>query len=134
MNVIQEPARKLFISQHTYLKRNTENERCKWVIKTKRNSIPVSLVWIQGVVICDTLNRVIIDDGTGVANVFSAKEAPGFGSWLKNGRYVMIVGELLSVHPSVKVKALKITELPRLNSETLWILEVLDYWKLCEKS
>lgn len=46
----------------------------------------------------------------------------------------MVIGEVLSVQPDIKIKAVKLTHLSEVNAEILWGLEVLDFWKFIETS
>lgn len=46
----------------------------------------------------------------------------------------MVIGEVLAVKPSIKVKAVKLTHIEEPNSEILWILEVIDFWKFLNSS
>lgn len=48
------------------------------------------------------------------------------------GQYVMVVGEVLAVTPSIKIKPVKLTHLVDPNAEILWMLEILDFWKFLE--
>lgn len=44
----------------------------------------------------------------------------------------MVVGEVISVKPDVKIKAVKLTHLVQPDAEILWILEVMHFWKYLE--
>ena len=44
----------------------------------------------------------------------------------------MVIGEVLLVTPSIKIKAVKLTHLVDPNAEILWMLEILDFWKFLE--
>lgn len=48
------------------------------------------------------------------------------------GQYVMVVGEVLVVTPTIKIKPVKLTHLVDPNAEILWMLEILDFWKFLE--
>lgn len=44
----------------------------------------------------------------------------------------MVVGEVLVVTPTIKIKPVKLTHLVDPNAEILWMLEILDFWKFLE--
>lgn len=44
----------------------------------------------------------------------------------------MVVGEVLVVTPSIKIRPVKLTHLVDSNAEILWMLEILDFWKFLE--
>lgn len=53
MNLIEEPARKVFLKQCSKLVLNIESELSrykKWVLTTTNKSVSVRLVWIQGII------------------------------------------------------------------------------------
>jgi len=133
MSLSEEPARKLFVKKITNLiPINNAQRHRKWSLYRSK-SITVGLVWIQGFAI-EVSDIITLDDGTGVAEITCIKDAPGFGSWIKKGQYMMVIGELFSNEPDIKIRAVKLTQLLEPNDEILWILEVLDFWKFIDQS
>lgn len=139
MSLSEEPARKIFVKQCTNLiidnKLELSKRHRKWKL-IKNKTISVGLVWIQGVIInvSESHDIVTVDDGTGTILITGIKDAPGVGSWIQKGLYLMVIGELLTTTPDVKIRAVKLTQLLEPNAEILWITEVLDFWKFMDCS
>ncbi|GFS51132.1 uncharacterized protein TNCV_3532481 [Trichonephila clavipes] len=138
MSLCEKPARKLFINQCTKLVSEglTTNKHRSWTVQHKGKKYSAELIWIQGniVNVSESQNSFMINDGTGTAVITSANKAPGYGAWITNGQYIMVIGEVLTTESSIEVRALKLTKLSDLNAESLWRLEVKDFWNFLELS
>ncbi|GFS38584.1 uncharacterized protein NPIL_572531 [Nephila pilipes] len=138
MSLSEKPARKLFLNQCAKLSEglSSQNKYRSWILQCKTKKYPVELIWIQGniVNVSESQNSFVINDGTEVAVIVSANKAPGYGAWITNGQYVMVIGEVVSIESNIEVRALKLTKLLDPNAESLWKLEVKDFWNFLEKS
>ncbi|CAL1266194.1 unnamed protein product [Larinioides sclopetarius] len=139
MSLFEKPARKLFINHCSKLKQvgshHQKNYR-SWTLSYKNKIFPVELIWIQGsiVKVLKSADSFIINDSTGTATIVSASKAPGYGSWITNDQYAMVIGEVLSTETNIEIRAMKLTMLSDLNPEALWKLEVQDFWNFLAKS
>ncbi|GIY28025.1 von Willebrand factor A domain-containing protein 8 [Caerostris darwini] len=128
MSLCEKPAFKLLINQCMLLKLKKldcqKNNRI-WDFRYKNKDFPVELIWIQGKIrnVSKSEDSFLIDDGTGNATIVSASKAPGYGSWITNGQYIMVIGEVLSTESVIQIRALKLTHLHGSNVEILWKLE-----------
>lgn len=139
MSLCEKPARKLYINQCTKLIPEgliSQNKHRSWIFLNKNKKYPVELIWIQGniVNVSESQNSFVINDGTGAAVIVSANKAPGYGTWITNGQYIMVIGEVLTTESNIEVRALKLTKLSDLNAESSWKLEVKDFWNFLEES
>ncbi|CAI9595170.1 unnamed protein product [Staurois parvus] len=95
--------------------------------------VEVSLVWMQGRVIEVRQERggsLRLTDDTHTFTVFGADRVPKGKSFLEQGKYVMVMGIVLSCNPEPVLRAVKITDLSdNPVHKGLWKFEVDDLHK-----
>jgi len=120
-------AKKLFISELSFL-----TERSDRVPGFELFGMQMLRIWLQGIVIHvenqDGLVNFFLDDSTGVVNV-NCQRVNYAPECILRGQYLMVIGVFTSKLPMV-MHAIQVIDLHQdKNSESLWILEVLDIHK-----
>ncbi|XP_063790368.1 recQ-mediated genome instability protein 2 isoform X1 [Pseudophryne corroboree] len=95
-----------------------------------RGELEVSIVWMQGRVIEVRPERgttLRLSDDTHTFTVCGADKVPKGKPCLQQGKYVMVMGFVLSCHPEPILRAVKITDLSdNPVHRSMWKLEVED--------
>ncbi|KAM4631960.1 recQ-mediated genome instability protein 2 [Discoglossus pictus] len=101
-----------------------------WLEQEAGRALEVSLVWMQGLVMevrPDRGTTVRLSDGTRGFTVCGAGKVPKGRPCLERGKYVMVMGVVLSCSPEPILRAVKITDLSdNPIHRDMWTLEVED--------
>nr|XP_045604453.1 recQ-mediated genome instability protein 2-like isoform X1 [Procambarus clarkii]XP_045604454.1 recQ-mediated genome instability protein 2-like isoform X1 [Procambarus clarkii]XP_045604455.1 recQ-mediated genome instability protein 2-like isoform X1 [Procambarus clarkii]XP_045604456.1 recQ-mediated genome instability protein 2-like isoform X1 [Procambarus clarkii] len=127
------PARKLHARDICKL----QNIGDQWHFREDGISFNVRLIWVQGKVVSYNLNKseVILDDGGFKINISNCQNIPGGNSWIMEGQYVMVVGEIEEVASSRVVRAIKMADLStNVVHQTMWNHEVTEVKMLLKEN
>ncbi|KAK8734609.1 hypothetical protein OTU49_005897 [Cherax quadricarinatus] len=104
-----QPARKLHAQDILQL----QNIGDQWCFREDTFSFSVHLIWAQGKVVSysQDKNEVTLDDGGFKITVTNCQNIPGGNSWILEGQYVMVVGEIEQVGNTRVVQAIKMADL-----------------------
>ncbi|KAF0683707.1 Aste57867_24269 [Aphanomyces stellatus] len=121
--------RKLFVRQ-LLSSRSLQESRSKYLYR----GVELIRAWIQGIVVQVQRPRFAIDDGTGVVWIDMqslVKSNPSLD--VRVGEYVMIIGPVMGTnnHTPEWVQAHQVISLSgkSIQRESLWFLEVVEYWQ-----
>ncbi|XP_023929905.1 recQ-mediated genome instability protein 2-like [Lingula anatina] len=131
------PARKLLVQDLQYCKqvspatKDSEPASCVtyWTMSTNGKDVSFGMVWVQGVVKqVSEEGFCMLDDGTGVVMIILHKLIPKGCSKVETGKYMMVVGSLLSAGDTPRVRAVKVQDLSPSQAiqQASWPLEVVD--------
>ncbi|XP_077162269.1 recQ-mediated genome instability protein 2 [Paroedura picta] len=104
----------------------------QWVLAREEHGRPplaVPLVWMQGTVLTvdQDGSTVHVQDESGSFTVQGADKVPKGRPCLSAGKYVMVMGQVLSCSPEPTLRAVKITALmDSVLHRNMWGLEVED--------
>ncbi|XP_074552750.1 recQ-mediated genome instability protein 2 [Halichoeres trimaculatus] len=97
-------------------------------------TLPVSLVWMQGTVLEVQVDRntVLLVDETGTFTVQGVNNIPRGKPCLSQGKYVMVMGVIVSPSPEPIIRAVKMADLSEHAAlhRRMWKLEVRELQKL----
>ncbi|XP_068434495.1 recQ-mediated genome instability protein 2 [Clinocottus analis] len=97
-------------------------------------SLLASLVWMQGTVleVQPDRNTVTLLDETGTFAVLGVNSIPRGKPCLAQGKYVMVMGLIVTVSPEPVIRAVKMADLSELAGlhRRMWKLEVEDLQRL----
>ncbi|CAL4169915.1 unnamed protein product [Meganyctiphanes norvegica] len=101
----------------------------QWWYKGSSGQVQVILVWLQGRVVSLSPDKtqVELEDDGWTLPLKNCHTIPGGNSWLQEGQYVMVVGEVKGDTGNVAIHVLKMADLSS-NSvhKTTWPLEVQE--------
>ncbi|XP_053317926.1 recQ-mediated genome instability protein 2 [Spea bombifrons] len=102
-----------------------------WMDGPHGQDVEVGLVWMQGRVTevrPDRGTTIRITDDTHTFTVCGADKVPKGKPFLEKGKYVMVMGSVLSCSPEPVLRAVKITDLSdNPVHQSMWKLEVDDF-------
>ncbi|KAM8933800.1 recQ-mediated genome instability protein 2 [Pelodytes ibericus] len=103
-----------------------------WLEGSNGGALQIGLVWMQGIVIEVRPERgttLRLRDDTHTFTVCGADKVPKGKPCLEPGRYVMVMGTVLSCSPEPVLRAVKITDLSENPvHQSMWRLEVDDLY------
>lgn len=104
-------------------------DNANWqVALDSNNALPCCMVWIQGTIIDDRNEELMIQDSTGQAKVVNITASPGGVSWVNKGKYVQVLGQILGViEGKAHIKCTKIVDMSdNSHAKQMWDLEVSE--------
>ncbi|XP_060106416.1 recQ-mediated genome instability protein 2 [Heteronotia binoei] len=126
---LQSPPVKVLAAQ---LRRCSRVPGGPWLLSREEYGCPplaVPLVWMQGTVLIvdQDGSTVHIEDESGSFTVQGADKVPKGRPCLSAGKYVMVMGQVLSCSPKPVLRAVKMTALTdSVLHRNMWALEVED--------